>query len=83
MLRIERFENGEIVLALYGRIESHNLAELELLVDREIRRPLCIDLREVTLIDRDVVKFLARCEIEAIQLRNCPRYIRELIDEDK
>lgn len=83
MLKIERSENGEVLLRLYGRIETADLAELEKLISREVKRPLAVDLTEVTLIDRDVIRFLARCEARAIELRNCPRYIRKWIQRDQ
>jgi len=41
-----------------------------------------LDLREVKLADRDAVRFLARCEADGIQLKNCPPYVREWILAD-
>jgi hypothetical protein len=42
-----------------------------------------IDLAEVTLVDRDVVPFLAVCERKGIELKNCPRFLREWIAKEK
>jgi hypothetical protein len=39
-------------------------------------------LQEVTLVNRDAVKYLARWEAENIKLENCPPYIREWIDAE-
>jgi hypothetical protein len=40
---------------------------------------IVLDLKEVRLVDRDVVKFLARCESQGAKLENCPLYVREWI----
>lgn len=45
-------------------------------------RLLALDLRDVTLVDREAVKFLARCEADSIELENCPPYIREWITRE-
>ena len=39
---------------------------------------VAIDLAEVDLVDRAVVKLLATSEANGIELRNCPAYIREV-----
>jgi hypothetical protein len=39
-------------------------------------------LKDVTLVDREAVKFLARCEADSIELENCPPYIREWIQSE-
>ena len=41
-----------------------------------------IDLEEVTLVDLDVVQFLARCEASGIELLHCSPYIREWISRE-
>ena len=38
-----------------------------------------LNLREVKLVNRDVVSFLATCETRGITLANCPAYIGEWI----
>jgi hypothetical protein len=39
--------------------------------------PVILDLAEVTLVEREVVRFLAACDVKGIGLRNCPGFIRE------
>jgi ABC-type transporter Mla MlaB component len=81
VLRIERSTEGGVVrLTLSGRIEPEHLVGLEDLVGQEKRtRSLAIDLKEVTLVDRDAVAFLAQCESRGVTLENCPAYVREWI----
>jgi hypothetical protein len=42
-----------------------------------------IDLKEVTLVDRDAVTFLALSETSGIELGNCPAYVREWVDRER
>ena len=80
MLNIQRSSIGGVVLTLSGRIESEDFVELQRLLSLEAAgQQVALDLKDVTLIDRDTVKFLTRCEAENIKLENCPAYIREWI----
>jgi hypothetical protein len=36
-----------------------------------------LDLTEVMLVDREAVRLFALSEVDGIELRNCPAYIRE------
>jgi anti-anti-sigma regulatory factor len=82
MLRIQRSANGRVVFKLSGRIEAEDLKELkEVLALEATGQQLVLDLRDVTLINQDAVKFLAICEADSIKLENCPAYIRKWIDQ--
>jgi len=84
MLKIQRSANGKVVFTLSGRIEAEDVEELKRLLGlEESGRQLVLDLNEVTLVDRDAVKFLKRCEADSVQLENCPAYIREWIEREK
>lgn len=80
MLKIQRSANGKVVFALSGRIEMEDVTELERLLALEtVDHRLVLDLKEVTLVHRDAVKFLANCESNGTELQNCPAYIRSWI----
>lgn len=84
MLRIQRSSKRGVVFSLSGRIETEDVAELQRLFSLEVvGQDIALDLQEITLVDRDAVKFLARCEAERIKLENCPAYIREWIDSER
>jgi anti-anti-sigma regulatory factor len=84
MLKIRRSANGKIVFTLSGRIEIEDVAELQRLLTLELSdRNLALNLEDVTLVDREAVKFLADCEADSIELDNCPPYIREWIHREK
>lgn len=81
--RIERSARQRFtVLALSGRMEAEQVAELKELFDRDYR-DIILDLREVRLTDRDAVRFLRGCEADGMKLENCPAYIREWVDREK
>jgi hypothetical protein len=83
MLRIQRKANGKVTFVLSGRIEAEDIDELRRLFELEdISRKIALDLRDVTLVDRDGIKFLSVCEVDGIQLENCPAYIREWIGQE-
>jgi hypothetical protein len=77
-LKIEKLadEHGT-TLKLIGRIRAEHLAELKGQIAASA--PRALELREVTLVDADVVRFLSACEAEGIQLLNCAAYIHEWI----
>jgi hypothetical protein len=80
MLRIRRTANGDVVLTVSGRLEADNVGELsELFHEERDGRPLILDLKDVVLVDRDIVRFLRTCETDGIVLRNCPPFIRSWI----
>jgi len=83
MLKITRAENGEVIFTVSGRMDAENLDELRTLFISEARgRRISLDLKELTRVDQDAVTFLARCEADNIQLKNCPAYIREWITRE-
>jgi len=83
MLRITRAANGEAVFRLSGRMDAESVAELERLFNAEASgRRVVLDLKDLTLADREAVVFLAKCEAN-MQIKNCPPYIREWIRRER
>jgi anti-anti-sigma regulatory factor len=84
MLKIQRIANGEVVFTVSGRMDSENVDELKALFASEAKgRGIVLDLKDLTLVDRDTVRFLERCEADSIKLKNCPAYIREWITRER
>jgi hypothetical protein len=82
--RVERLVCGEdlVVLRVSGRIRAEHVDMLrELLGLEEVR--VVVDLREVTLVDREAVSFLALSEAQGVELKNCAAYLREWIDRER
>jgi hypothetical protein len=82
-LKIETIRGNEgTSIKLIGRLRAETLPDLK----AEIKagaRIIAFEMDEVTLVDLDVVRFLAVCESQGIELRGCPPYIREWIAQEK
>ena len=73
-----------MVFNLSGRIQVDHLPELEaLLKSASAEHKLVLDLQQVKLVDRDVVRFLAEIEPARASLRTCPAFIREWISHER
>jgi len=84
MLRIDRSANGHVVFALSGRMQTEHIEQVrQLLLAEALGRRLMINLRDVTLINRDVATFLDECEAKGIKLECCPLHVRSWIDQEK
>lgn len=83
MLKIQRMErDNAVVFEVCGRLEAGHGAELKKLLQNE-RQPVVLDLRDLRLIDRVAVEFLAMWETKGVLLRNCPGYMREWISRER
>ena len=81
--RVERLVAGDIVvLRVSGRIDAEHVNTLRELLKQEEGK-VAIDLREVTLINREAVRFLALSETNGVELRNCADYIGEWITRER
>src|SRR5258705_1001345 len=82
--RIERLVGGEdiVVLRVSGRIHAKHVDTIKELLGRE-KGKVVVDLKEVTLVDRGVVNFLALSEANGVELRNCAAYIREWVARER
>ncbi len=77
-LKIQRHikkDNARFILC--GQIDAKELPELRRLLAAEEQKYLVLDLKEVKLVDREALGFLAHCEGNGIGVENCPAYIRE------
>jgi hypothetical protein len=83
--RIETAARGRFsVFALSGRIETQAIAELERLFELQTDyRDIVVDLKDVSLVDREVMRFFVRCEADGVTLENCTPYIREWMEREK
>ena len=81
VLRIEKSSHSEFVIfTLSGRIENEKIRELqEILALEQAGQKIAFDLKDVKLVDRHSVEFLAECESQGVELWNCPAYLREWI----
>jgi len=85
VFRIETAARGRFaVFILSGRIETQAIAELRRLFELQTDyRNIVLDLKDVSVVDRAVMLFLARCEADGVKLENCAQYIREWMEREK
>ena len=83
--RIETVARGRFtVIVLSGRIEKQAIAELRRLFELQSDyRKIVLDLKDVGVINRDVMHFFADCEGDGVTLENCAPYIREWMKREK
>jgi anti-anti-sigma regulatory factor len=84
MLKITRIADGGVVFSLSGRMDAENVGEMEALLSKEASDDIIVlELKDLRLVDQDVVSFLRRSEAGGIKLKNCPAYIREWINGER
>jgi hypothetical protein len=85
IFRIETLARGRVtVFILSGRIETQAIAELRRLFALQTNFcDIVVDLKDVSLVGRDAMGFLARCEADGAKLENCAPYIREWMEREK
>ena len=84
MLRITRKQNGEVVFKVSGQLNAKNVAEMKALIAAEAKMSrIVFDLKDLTSADAEAVKFLEKCEADAIELRECGAYLRERIRRER
>jgi len=83
--RIETAVRGRFsVFVVSGRIEAQAIAELRRLFELQTGyRDIVVDLKDVSVVDREAVRFFVRCETDGVKLENCTPYIREWMEREK
>ena len=84
MLRITRKENGEVVFKVSGQLNAKNVGEMKALIAAEAKvSRIALDLKDLTSVDAEAVKFLEKCEADAVELKECSAYLRERIRRER
>ena len=81
--KIDRTVSGTslVILRISGRITGRDVDMIRAVLEQE-SSAVAIDLRQILLADREAVRFLAACELNGTELRNCPAYIREWVTRE-
>jgi anti-anti-sigma regulatory factor len=75
-------QGGRTTLRLIGHFQSEDLGELQNQLQHNGPR-FVFDLKEVTLVDADVVRFLGTYEAGGVEIVNCSLYIREWMRQER
>ena len=82
-LRIEKDSDGQTTtLRLIGRMRREHIEELKAQIEAG-GASVTLDLNEVSLVDLDVIRFLAACQTEGISIVHCSRYIKNWIAKER
>jgi len=82
-LRIEKESDGQrTTIRLIGRMQREHLEELKAQI-KTGGASVTLDLNDVSLVDLDVIRFLASCQTEGISLVHCSRYINNWITKER
>ena len=69
---------------LSGRIETPAIAELRRLFELQTDyHDIVLDLKDVGVVDHEVIHFFVRCEADGVKFENCASYIREWMEREK
>jgi anti-anti-sigma regulatory factor len=82
-LKIEKdSQGGKTTVRLIGHFQSEHVVELKKQLQQN--GPLFIlDLKEVTVVDVEVVRFLGECKADGVKIVHCPQYIRNWMARER
>jgi len=82
-LRIEKDSDGQrTTTRLIGRMKREHIEELKAQI-KAGGTSVTLDLNDVSLVDLDVIRFLATCQTEGISLVHCSPYIDNWITKER
>ena len=79
---LSKSEIGNVVrLTLAGKMSANGIGELRREIEgaRKRRKPILVDLGEITLVDRVSADYLNSVAGGAVRFENCPSYLRRWI----
>ena len=71
--------DGASVFVLSGVLDLEHAERLQELLATVSGNRIVLDLKDITLVDREAVRFLARAEMVGTEIVNCPEYVRRWI----
>ncbi len=82
--RIQRSTQGKrITFLISGEVTAKNAAQVQTLIDAESHCSIALDLKEVTVVAREAIQFLARAQDAGITLVNCPKYVTTWLSAER
>ena len=74
---------GASVFVLSGVLNTEHAERLQELLASAAAGRIVLDLKDVTLVDRAAVQFLASVELAGTEIINCPEYVRSWISAER
>jgi anti-anti-sigma regulatory factor len=82
-MKIEKAsQRGKTTLRLSGHLQAEHIGELQKQLQDNGPR-FVFDLKEVTVVDVEVVRFLGACEDSGVRIAHPPQYIKEWMNRER
>ena len=82
-LKIERnSRGGRTTIRLIGHFQSEHIGELKKQLQGNGAQ-LVLDLKEVTVVDVEVVRFSGGCKADGVKIVHCSPYIRKWMAQER
>jgi anti-anti-sigma regulatory factor len=82
--RIHRAATADTVMfSLSGDMDLEHTTRLQEFLATEADGHVTLDLKDVSLVHRAAVRFLAAAEAAGVRIVNCPEYVRSWIEAEK
>jgi anti-anti-sigma regulatory factor len=82
-LKIEKdSRGGKTTIRLIGHFQSEHLGELTKLL-QDNGPQVVLDLKEVTVVDVEVVRFLGKSKADGVKIAHCSQYISKWIARER
>jgi hypothetical protein len=82
-MKIEKASQcGKTIIHLSGHFQADHIGELNKQL-QDNGSQFVLDLKEVTVVDVEVVRFLGVCEANGVRIVHSPRYIREWMNRER
>jgi hypothetical protein len=75
-------QRGKTTVRLSGHFQAEHVGEL----DKQLQDNgpwFVLDLKEGTIVDVEVVRFLGACEANGVKIVHCPQYIRAWMNRER
>jgi hypothetical protein len=82
-LKIEKdSQGGKTTIRLIGHFQSEHVGELKKQL-QDNGPQLVLDLKEVMVVDVDVIRFLGACKADGVKIVRCSPYIRKWMAQER
>jgi hypothetical protein len=81
--KIEKYRDGQTTtIRMIGRMQMQHLQTVQTLIE-ESEPAIVLDLKELTMVDLETVRFLGRCQSDGVALLHGSQFIRDWIAKEQ
>ncbi len=75
-------QDGKTMIRLIGHFQSEHIGELKKQLQHDGPQ-FILDLKEVTVVDVEVVRFLIECKADGVKIVHCSPFIRKWMARER